>query len=65
MKPILLALALIAAVPIATDAQTTQTTELTEPHSCQQLHEETSKCEAGMRSCDQHVIAGAAGAMSA
>jgi hypothetical protein len=51
VRPLVLALALIAAAPIATNAQTT------EPRSCQRLHEETSKCEAGMRSCDQHVIA--------
>jgi hypothetical protein len=55
MRPLVLALALIAAAPIATNAQTT---ELREPRSCQRLQEETSKCEAGMRSCDQHVIAG-------
>jgi len=47
-----LALAL-AAAPIAANAQTT---EPREPRSCQQLHEEMGKCEAGMRSCDQHVI---------
>jgi hypothetical protein len=50
-RPLVLALALIAAAPLATNAQTT------EPRSCQQLHEEMSKCETGMRSCDQHVIA--------
>jgi hypothetical protein len=55
MKPIFLALALIAAAPIATNAQTT--TAPPEPRSCQRLHEETDKCETGMRSCDQHVIA--------
>jgi hypothetical protein len=49
-----LALAL-AATPIATNAQTT---EPREPRSCQQLHEEMGKCEAGMRSCDQHVSTG-------
>jgi hypothetical protein len=54
MKPIILALALIAAAPIATNAQTT---EPREPRSCQRFHEEMSKCEIGMRSCDQHVIA--------
>jgi hypothetical protein len=54
MRPLVLALALIAAAPIATDAQTTAPRE---PRSCQQLHEEMSKCETGMRSCDQHVIA--------
>jgi len=48
-----LALALIAASPIATNAQPAAP----EPRSCQQLHEETNKCEAGMRSCDQYVIA--------
>ena len=47
-----LALAL-AAAPVAADAQTT---EQPEPRSCQQLHEEMGKCEAGMRSSDQHVI---------
>jgi hypothetical protein len=51
MKPIILSLALIAAAPIASNAQTT------EPRSCQRLHEEESKCETGMRSCDQRVIA--------
>ena len=51
----ILALALGAATPIATNAQTT---EPPEPRSCQRLHEEMSKCDAGMRSCDQHVIAG-------
>jgi hypothetical protein len=51
---LLLALALIAATPIATNAQTT---EPREPRSCQRLHEETSKCDTGMRSCDQRVIA--------
>jgi hypothetical protein len=55
MRPLVLALALIAAAPIATNAQTT---EPREPRSCQRLQEETSKCEAGMRNCDQHVIAG-------
>ena len=45
------ALAIIAAAPTAANAQTT------EPRSCQQLHEETNKCDAGMRSCDQPVIA--------
>jgi len=34
-----------------------QTTAPPEPRSCQQWHEETSKCDAGMRSCDQRVIA--------
>jgi uncharacterized membrane protein affecting hemolysin expression len=34
-----------------------QTTAPPEPRSCQQLHEETNKCDAGMRSCDQRVIA--------
>jgi hypothetical protein len=33
------------------------TTAPPEPRSCQRLHEETDKCETGMRSCDQHVIA--------
>jgi hypothetical protein len=53
MRPLVLALALIAASPIATNAQPAAP----EPRSCQQLHEETNKCEAGMRSCDQYVIA--------
>jgi len=48
----ILALALIAA-PVAANAQTTAPPE---PRSCQQLHEEMGKCEAGMRSCDQRVI---------
>jgi hypothetical protein len=51
MRSLALALALIAAAPIATNAQ------MTEPRSCQRLHEEMSKCETGMRSCNQHVIA--------
>ena len=34
-----------------------QTTAPPEPRSCQQVHEETNKCDAGMRSCDQRVIA--------
>jgi hypothetical protein len=55
------ALAIIAAAPIAPNAQTTapnaQTTAPPEPRSCQKLHEETNKCDTGMRSCDQHVVA--------
>ena len=51
---IALALGLAAAAPIAANAQTTPPRE---PRSCQQMHEETSKCETGMRSCDQRVIA--------
>ena len=54
MRPLVLAMALIVAAPIATDAQETAPRE---PRSCQRLHEETNKCEIGMRSCDQHVIA--------
>ena len=54
VKPIILDLALIAATPIAANAQTTAPPE---PRSCQRLHEETNKCDAGMRSCDQPVIA--------
>ena len=54
MRPLVLALALITATPIAANAQTTAPPE---PRSCQQLHEETNKCESGMRSCDQYVIA--------
>jgi hypothetical protein len=53
MRQLVLAIALIAAAPIAANAQTPAPPE---PRSCQQLHEETSKCEAGMRSCDQYVI---------
>ena len=45
------ALAITAAAPTAANAQTT------EPRSCQQLHEETNKCDTGMRSCDQRVVA--------
>src|SRR6516165_2227954 len=33
-----------------------QSTAPPEPRSCQQLHEETNKCDTGMRSCDQRVI---------
>ena len=54
VKPIILDLALIAAAPIAANAQTTVPGE---PRSCQRLHEETNKCDTGMRSCDQQVIA--------
>jgi hypothetical protein len=54
VKPIILDLALIAATPIVANAQTTAPPE---PRSCQQLHEETNKCDAGMRSCDQRVLA--------
>jgi len=50
----ILALALIAAAPIVANAQTTAPPE---PRSCQQLHEETNKCDAGLRSCDQRAIA--------
>jgi hypothetical protein len=54
------ALAIITASPTAANAQTTtpnaQATEPPEPRSCQQLHEETNKCDIGMRSCDQHVV---------
>ena len=54
------ALAIIAAAPTAANAQTTapnaQTTAPREPRSCQQLQEEATKCDAGMRSCDQHVV---------
>jgi hypothetical protein len=55
------ALAIIVAAPTAANAQTTgppnaQTPAPPEPRSCQQLHEETNKCEAGMRSCDQRVV---------
>jgi hypothetical protein len=49
-----LVLALITAAPISTHAQTT---EPPEPRSCQRSHEETGKCDTGMRSCDQRVIA--------
>jgi len=48
------ALGLAAAAPIVANAQATAPRE---PRSCQRLHEEISKCETGMRSCDQHVIA--------
>jgi len=57
------ALAIIAAAPTAANAQTTapnvQPTAPAppEPRSCQQLHEEMNKCETGMRSCDQRVVA--------
>jgi hypothetical protein len=52
MRALVFALALVA-TPIAANAQTT---EPPEPRSCQQLHTETDKCEAGMRSCDQRVV---------
>ena len=48
------ALAIIAAAPTAANAQATAPRE---PRSCQQLHEETNKCETGRRSCDQRVVA--------
>ena len=48
------ALAIIAAAPTAANAQTTGPPE---PRSCQQLHAETNKCDTGMRSCDQRVVA--------
>jgi hypothetical protein len=54
VKRIVLALVLAAAVPGAIKAQTT---ELPSPRSCQRLHKEINKCETGMRSCNQHVIA--------
>ena len=54
MKPLVLILALAAAAPIATNAQPT---EPREPRSCQRMQEEMSKCEHGMSSCDQQVIA--------
>ena len=49
-----IALALGLAAPITANAQTSPPRE---PRSCQQMHEETSKCDTGMRSCDQRVIA--------
>jgi len=57
------ALAISAAAPTAANAQTAapnvQPTAPAppEPRSCQQLHEETNKCDTGMRSCDQHAVA--------
>ena len=48
------ALAIIAAASTAANAQTTAPRE---PRSCQRLREETNKCETGMRSCDQRVVA--------
>ena len=63
MKLLLLALTLIAAAPIAVDAQTPAPAPPAapapppEPRSCQRLHEETAKCDNGLRSCDQHVVA--------
>jgi len=47
------ALAIIAAAPTAAHAQTTAPRE---PRSCQQMHKEMNRCEAGMRSCDQRVV---------
>ena len=55
MKRFVLALVLAAAAPGAINAQTTEPAP--EPRSCQRLHEETNKCEAGMRSCDQSILA--------
>jgi hypothetical protein len=55
VKRFVLALVLAAAAPGAINAQTTEPAP--EPRSCQQLHEETNKCDTGMRSCDQSVIA--------
>jgi hypothetical protein len=63
MRPLVLVLALglitaASAVRAAEQQQppNAQTTAPPEPRSCQQLHEEMSKCETGMRSCDQRVI---------
>ena len=56
------ALAIIAAASTAANAQTAAPNVQPiapappEPRSCQRLHEETNKCDAGMRSCDQHVV---------
>jgi hypothetical protein len=55
VKRFVLALVLAAAAPGAINAQTTEPAP--EPRSCQRLHEETNKCEAGMRSCDQSILA--------
>ena len=55
-----LALTAAAFTPRAAEQQqppNAQTTAPPEPRSCQQLHEETNKCDTGMRSCDQRVIA--------
>jgi len=62
MGALALALALTAAAFTAHAAEqqqppNVQTTPPPEPRSCQQLHEETNKCDTGMRSCDQSVIA--------
>ena len=54
MIPLVLALALTATAPIAANAQTTAPPE---PRSCQRWHEEMGKCDVGMRSCNQHVVA--------
>jgi hypothetical protein len=51
-------LVLLAATPVLADERSlAQKSTPPEPRACQQLPEEMSKCEAGMRSCDQHVIA--------
>ena len=68
MVALALGLALTAAAFTAHPAEqqqppNAQTTAPPEPRSCQQLHEETNKCETGMRSCDQRVVARFAGAM--
>jgi len=53
MKPIILALALVAAPALGAWAQPP---EPREPRSCQQMHEAINKCEIGMRGCDQRVV---------
>ena len=53
---IITAWATLAIIAAALTAPNAQTTAPPEPRSCQQLHEEMSKCETGMRSCDQRVI---------
>ena len=56
-RPLALAAAAFTARAAEQQQPSAQTTAPPEPRSCQQLHEETNKCDTGMRSCDQRVIA--------
>ena len=42
--------------PILLESDDEKLRAYADPEVRKQLHEEMSKCEAGMRSCDQHVI---------
>jgi hypothetical protein len=54
MKLFVLVLILTALAPIGINAQPAAPQQ---PLSCQQLHRETERCEAGMRSCNQRRVA--------